>query len=400
MAETIRQLTPATSVASTDILPLEQTSGLRSVTIAQLTTTIVAAVPQSASGTGTSVTFGTALPVVDGTATAGVATSVSRSDHVHPSDTSKASVSALASYAPLASPALTGTPTAPTAAAGTNNTQIATMAALATALAGVSSSGGTSVAAGTTTPVMDGTATVGTLTAYARADHVHPSDTSKATTGALTSLAGTVSSNTTTISALGTQVGLSLSGLTLSSGTLTATRTGGTSPISIVLPTSSSGTSTSGTTSSGGLSTYDSNAALCFFIGQLPNAYVLSGNQALVVAQSAGYYQDTNGNYNFTTGVYTAPIVGNYRVTSRVSVLDSGSTGAPAVGTSMGVGCDVSLTAGRINWGVQNPSRTCITDNRILRVGAGQTIYVTWYSDSATATKDTTSEITIEWVGP
>lgn len=37
-------------------------------------------------------------------------------------------VNALAAKAPLASPALTGTPTAPTAAAGTNNTQIATTA--------------------------------------------------------------------------------------------------------------------------------------------------------------------------------------------------------------------------------------------------------------------------------
>lgn len=33
-----------------------------------------------------------------------------------------------ASYAPLASPALTGTPTAPTAASGTNTTQVATTA--------------------------------------------------------------------------------------------------------------------------------------------------------------------------------------------------------------------------------------------------------------------------------
>ena len=38
-------------------------------------------------------------------------------------------------YAPKASPALTGTPTAPTAAAGTNNTQIATTAFTATAIA-------------------------------------------------------------------------------------------------------------------------------------------------------------------------------------------------------------------------------------------------------------------------
>lgn len=45
---------------------------------------------------------------------------------------------ALNDYAPKASPALTGTPTAPTATAGTNNTQIATTAFVQTAISGVS----------------------------------------------------------------------------------------------------------------------------------------------------------------------------------------------------------------------------------------------------------------------
>lgn len=74
---------------------------------------------------------------------------------------------AASTYAPLASPALTGTPTAPTAAADTNTTQIATTAFVI----GQASS---------TTPVMNGTAAVGTSVKYARADHVHPTDTSRA----------------------------------------------------------------------------------------------------------------------------------------------------------------------------------------------------------------------------
>lgn len=44
-------------------------------------------------------------------------------------------------YAPLASPALTGTPTAPTATAGTNTTQLATTAFVAAAVSGVSGTG-------------------------------------------------------------------------------------------------------------------------------------------------------------------------------------------------------------------------------------------------------------------
>jgi hypothetical protein len=58
-----------------------------------------------------------ASPLMDGTATIGTSVRFARQDHVHPTDTSRA---------PLASPALTGTPTAPTAAADTDTTQIAT----------------------------------------------------------------------------------------------------------------------------------------------------------------------------------------------------------------------------------------------------------------------------------
>lgn len=60
-----------------------------------------------------------ATPLIDGTASVGTSTRFARGDHVHPTDTTRA---------PLASPALTGTPTAPTAAVNTNTTQIATAA--------------------------------------------------------------------------------------------------------------------------------------------------------------------------------------------------------------------------------------------------------------------------------
>jgi len=69
--------------------------------------------------------------------------------------------------APLASPTFTGTPAAPTAAVDTNTTQLATTAFVL-------------AQAGSASPVMDGTATVGTSTRFARQDHVHPTDTSRA----------------------------------------------------------------------------------------------------------------------------------------------------------------------------------------------------------------------------
>jgi hypothetical protein len=69
--------------------------------------------------------------------------------------------------APVASPTLTGTPLSTTAAADTNTTQIATTAFVV----GQASS---------TTPLADGTAAVGTSLRYARADHVHGTDTTRA----------------------------------------------------------------------------------------------------------------------------------------------------------------------------------------------------------------------------
>lgn len=62
---------------------------------------------------------GSASPSMDGVAAAGSSKKFARDDHRHPTDTSRA---------PLASPAFTGTPTAPTAAIDTNTTQIATTA--------------------------------------------------------------------------------------------------------------------------------------------------------------------------------------------------------------------------------------------------------------------------------
>ncbi|GAB9186059.1 hypothetical protein [Bradyrhizobium diazoefficiens] len=115
----------------------------------QIATTAYVIGQASAAGDGT--------PAMDGAAARGVATHWARADHIHPTDTSRA---------PLASPALTGTPTAPTAAQNTNTTQVATTAFVLGQAA-------------TVAPLMDGAAVVGVSSLYARQDHVHPSDTTK-----------------------------------------------------------------------------------------------------------------------------------------------------------------------------------------------------------------------------
>ncbi|MCB8816137.1 hypothetical protein [Desulfosporosinus shakirovi] len=78
-----------------------------------------------------------------------------------------ATATLIGTKAPIASPALTGTPTAPTAGIDTSTTQVATTAFVLGQ-------------AGTTAPVMNGTAGIGSSKRYARADHVHPADTSRA----------------------------------------------------------------------------------------------------------------------------------------------------------------------------------------------------------------------------
>lgn len=90
------------------------------------------------------------------------------------------------------SPAFTGTPTAPTAAQNTNTTQVATTAFVLGQASG-------------TTPAMNGIGQAGAATTFARADHVHPTDTnvaplvSPAFTGTPTAPTATAGTNTTQV---------------------------------------------------------------------------------------------------------------------------------------------------------------------------------------------------------
>lgn len=70
-------------------------------------------------------------------------------------------------YAPKASPGFTGVPTAPTAGPNTNTVQLATTAFVVGQAA-------------TAAPLADGVAAVGTSLRFARQDHVHPTDTTRA----------------------------------------------------------------------------------------------------------------------------------------------------------------------------------------------------------------------------
>ena len=112
--------------AAADVLPIVDTSAVetKKITVANLKTAVAPDLSTYAP---------LASPALTGSPTAPTAAV----------DTNTTQVATTAyvvgqAYAKLASPALTGTPTAPTASGGTNTTQIATTAFVTSALSGVS----------------------------------------------------------------------------------------------------------------------------------------------------------------------------------------------------------------------------------------------------------------------
>lgn len=192
----------------------------------------------SVSGTTTLTGGGTSTTAAEGDNTTKIATTAFV--HTAVATLSGEVVAALALKAPLASPALTGTPTAPTAAEATNTTQIATTAFVQTlntkektraetaeallapkaspALTGVPTAPTAAVNTNTTQiattafvvgqasavqPLMDGAEAIGVSLRYARADHVHPIDTSRAPVASPT-FTGTASVPTLDVTGAGT----------------------------------------------------------------------------------------------------------------------------------------------------------------------------------------------------
>ena len=172
---------------STTNIAIGSTTGTSTTTLQGTTNGVTVAADTNSTALATTAYVvgqaGSATPLVDGTAAVGTSLRYARQDHVHPTDTTRAA---------LASPTFTGVPAAPTAAQNTNTTQLATTAFVL----GQASS---------TTPLVDGTAAVGTATTFARADHVHPTDTSRAPlaspalTGTPTAPTATAGTNTTQI---------------------------------------------------------------------------------------------------------------------------------------------------------------------------------------------------------
>jgi hypothetical protein len=101
---------------------------------------------------------------MDGEISLGILDNIARSDHIHPSDTSRA---------PIDSPIFTGTPTAPTADLGLSSTQLATTEFVVNEIEN-------KYEIDVRNLKMAGSPSFGTVDRFARSDHIHPTDTTQA----------------------------------------------------------------------------------------------------------------------------------------------------------------------------------------------------------------------------
>jgi hypothetical protein len=193
---------------STTTIAIGSTTGTSTTTLQGTTNGVTAAADTNSVALATTAFVvgqaGSATPLVNGTAAVGTSLRYARQDHVHGTDTTRAPLASpsftgtvtipagasISGFAPLAAPTFTGVPAAPTAAVDTNTTQLATTAYVVAQAAAA-------------TPLVNGTAAVGTSLRYARADHVHPTDTTRAAlaspalTGVPTAPTATAGTNTT-----------------------------------------------------------------------------------------------------------------------------------------------------------------------------------------------------------
>lgn len=123
----------------------------------------------------------TANPLMDGTVAVGTATKYAREDHRHPVDTGRAPASLTADVT-----IANGDKLVITDASDSNKIARASISFDGSTTSQVLSKKGTWVSlptvpsAATEAPLIDGTAAVGTSSKYAREDHVHPTDTTRA----------------------------------------------------------------------------------------------------------------------------------------------------------------------------------------------------------------------------
>ena len=203
-----------------------------------------------------------------------------------------------------------------TPSANDNSTRVATTAFVASAISGISVP-----TASSTTPAMDGTANVGSETTFARGDHVHPTDTSRAASTSVTTQAtidntglityknsGNTSLYTVQLPLFDGGSGTSdLPFLPLAGGSLTGNLSVGGTTTSTGLLTANGGISTttlttSGNTTVGGTLSVSGATILGSTLG-VTGATILNNTLNVTGMATVGGALDVDGSATFDSGV-------------------------------------------------------------------------------------------------
>lgn len=279
--------------------------------------------------------------------------------------------------APLASPTLTGTPAAPTAAVDTNTSQIASTAFV---IAQASASGDG-------TPAMDGTAARGASLHYARANHVHPTDTSLAPlasptfTGVPAAPTAAAATNTTQIASTAFVTAAVAAGAGAAGGDL-----GGTYPNPSVVSTGGTAFSPSATIDA----TNAANIDGVFPITQVGFTRVhVTETATITLALGDGNDKDSTASGTLTTLAFSGSPSETYPHAARIRLLVTNGPQIITIPTSRRLGSNVgTITTISLNNG--NHELSWISQPSGV---AGALEY--WFSDSSDDVRQTFSNIAV-----
>jgi len=217
--------------------------------------------------------------------------------------------------ATLQSPIFTGTPTAPTRLPGDSSAAIATTAFVTAALAALPAVPLPS----TTNPIVDGPPTPGTSATYARGDHVHPTDTSRAAATALANylpLAGGTLTGALAGTSAAFTASLAASSVQINNGIFQISRGTATNPAMFINDGSTNRTSfyfnvAAGQSSwtdnfSGANITMGPSSVLNLNAGSVTTAGPLSTGGQLTIA---GFVLTNSGGYLYSTSGFMAPVL-------------------------------------------------------------------------------------------